>query len=182
MSGISSQDVEKLVADLKQWKIGLNASGLLLPKAHFDGPTDRNYNLKNFKTRKFLQHEKQTFGINLGWTDDAEPQTAARVARWFFARKGSGNEPIRYGEVIAMGFGGSPSFVKHEVRDVGVNLGWSESPVFEWQLLGGKTGDPIKAGADAVAIFNQKADECLIFFDRTAGGDIGWPSSKTWAD
>jgi hypothetical protein len=39
----------------------------------------------------------------------------------------------------------------------------------------------VKTG-EAVAIYNVHARECLITFDRTAGGDIGWPSSKTWGE
>ena len=54
---------------LKQWAMGSNARRALQPKAEFAGPAERNYNLKNKRLRKFLQHESQTFGINLGWTD-----------------------------------------------------------------------------------------------------------------
>jgi hypothetical protein len=60
---------------LKQWAMGSNARRALQPKAEFAGPAERNYNLKNKRLRKFLQYEHQTFGINLGWTDDAEPAT-----------------------------------------------------------------------------------------------------------
>jgi hypothetical protein len=32
------------------------------------------------------------------------------------------------------------------------------------------------------AIYNTKSEggEVFMFFDRTVGGDIGWPSSQTW--
>ena len=33
-----------------------------------------------------------------------------------------------------------------------------------------------------VALYNMKGNECLIYFDRTAGGDIGWPTSQRWED
>jgi hypothetical protein len=140
--------------------------------------------VKNKVARKFLQHEQQTFGINLGWTDDAEPQTERKVARWFFPRRGHDTQGIRYGEIIALGNGEQPSFIRYEHRTVGVNLGWSESPVFEWKILGGKPGELVRTG-EWVALFNMRSEshgECLIYFDRTVGGDIGWPSSKTWSD
>jgi len=93
-------------AHWKQWIIGADVRGRpVLPKHDFGGPKDRSYNLKNSKVRKFLQWERQTFGINLGWTDDAEPETGRKVARWFFARAGNSNEPIKYGESIAIGNG-----------------------------------------------------------------------------
>ena len=166
---------------LKQWAMGSNARRALQPKAEFAGPAERNYNLKNKRPRKFLQYEHQTFGINLGWTDDAEPATATRVMRWFCARNARGDGPIRYGETIALGYGKAPSFIRNKHRDVGIDLDWSTAPVFEWKLLGGKSGQEVTTG-QWFAIYNTHARECLIEFDRTVGGDIGWPSSKTWGD
>jgi hypothetical protein len=151
----------------------------VVPKSTFDGPAERNYFLKNRQERKFLQHEDQTWGINLGWTDDAEPSTAKKVRRWFFARSGNAQGPVRYGETVALANGGKPSFMRNVHRDVGIDLDWSDAPVYEWKLLGGKSGAGVKTG-EAVAIYNVHARECL--FDRTAGGDIGWPSSKTWGE
>ncbi len=53
--------------------------------------------------------------------------------------------------------------------------------MFEWKLLGGKAGQEVATG-QWFAIYNTKGRECLLEFDRTVGGDIGWPSSKTWGD
>jgi hypothetical protein len=166
---------------LKQWAMGSTVRRAVQPKPEFGGPAERNYNLKNKRLRKFLQYEQQTFGINLGWTDDAEPATAKRVMRWFCARSGRDDRPIRYGETIALGYGKTPSFVRNAHRDVGIDLDWSERPVFEWKLLGGRSGQEIATG-QWFAIYNTHARECLLEFDRTAGGDIGWPSSQTWGD
>jgi hypothetical protein len=166
---------------LKQWVLQSDAPRPVVPKSTFDGPAERNYILKNRQERKFLQHEHQTWGINLGWTDDAEPSTAKKVRRWFFARSGNAQGPVRYGETVALANGGKPSFIRNVHRDVGIDLDWSDAPVYEWKLLGGKSGAGVKTG-EAVAIYNVHARECLITFDRTAGGDIGWPSSKTWGE
>jgi hypothetical protein len=167
---------------LKQWMLDPNHHHhSLLAKAAFSGPADRNYNLKNSQTRKFLQWEEQTFGVNLGWTDDASPQTATRVSRWFFTRPSSDQSPLRYGEPLALGYGIDPSYIHYANRTVGINIEWSQAPRFEWKLLGGAGGDPARSG-DWLAIYNEKANDCLMYFDRTVGGDIGWPSSETWAD
>jgi hypothetical protein len=169
----------QILDELKQWMFSNPSKPRqLLPKANFEGPADRNYDLKNKKVRKFLQHEVQDVGINLGWTDDAEPATAKKVARWFFTRKGGGNQPLAYGEIVAIGVGKKPSFIRNKERAIGVDLDWSDTPVFEWILGGGKAG-PINPN-EYLAIYNQKAGEFFTFFDRTAGADIGWPSSKTW--
>src|SRR3954453_12386831 len=90
---------------LKQWRGGSDQPRLLLPKSNFNGPATRNYTLKGTILRKFLQWEDQLWGINLGWTDDAEPATAAQVRRWFFLGSGASSAPIRYGETIAIGNG-----------------------------------------------------------------------------
>ena len=178
---IPASAIESLTADLKQWVIGGGRAGGVLLKRKFDGSPERNYNLRGLKINRYLQHEEQRFGINLGWTDDASPQTAAKVARWFFAREANDDGVLRYAETIALANGGDPSFVRYENRTVGVNLGWSKTPVYEWKVLGGAPGTPVQTGQQ-VALFNVKADECLIYFDRTAGGDIGWPTSQRWED
>jgi hypothetical protein len=182
MGHISAADAAAIAAEMTQWRIGVDQPATtVLPKRRFEGHPERNYNIKGAKLRRFLQYEKQTFGINLGWTDDATPQTALKVARWFFARRGEDVGAVRYGETVALGNGGDPSFAHYEDRTVGINLGWSEAPVFEWRILGGKPGEPVKTNAP-VALFNAKADEFLIYFDRDVGGDIGWPSTRKFGD
>jgi hypothetical protein len=167
---------------LKQWMFDPNhPHHPLRAKLNFNGPADRNTNLKNSRTRKFLQWEEQTFGINLGWTSDAEPTTAVRVSRWFFTRLADDSSPIRYGQSVALGYGISPSYIYYEERTFGINLNWSSTPRFDWKLLGGKSGQEVRSG-DWLALYNQTARDCLIYFDRTVGGDIGWPSSETWTD
>lgn len=180
------QAITKLAESYKIWVIGAGRKQPVLPQQAFREGSDHNYNLKGSPPRKYLQWEKQTFGINLGWTDDAEPATGRRASRWFFARQGNSTGPVRYGERIALGYGGSPSFVQDEERSVGINLGWSKAPVFEWTLLGGADGSAVDCG-DRLAIHNTRAGSprtpgVLIHFDRTVGGDIGWPDSQTWWD
>jgi hypothetical protein len=188
MKGKDKMDpvVEALMDVYKQWMIGpitTMPSRPVIPKNKFEGPSERNYGLKNKQTRKYLQHEDQTFGINLGWTDDATDKTGLRVSRWFFVRQGNSSEPLTYGEVISLANGQQPSFVNYERRIVGINLGFSNSPSFEWKILGGKPGTAVKT-REWVALYNIKSEkgEPLINFDRTAGADIGWPSSRTWSD
>lgn len=185
MDALGEFTVEQVLDEYKQWILGSTRPRTpVLPKRRFNEHPERNYNLKSKVPRRFLQHEKQTFGINLGWTDDAETATGEKVARWFFARNGSADGPIKYGEVIALGNGGDPSFLHYEERSVGINLNWSSKPVFEWMIAGGAKGSPVQT-QEWIALVNMKATaggEPLIYFDRTAGGDLGWPSSRTWGD
>lgn len=176
--------VAKIVAQYKQWMVGATAPRTpILPKDAFEAVPDRNYNLKNRQAIKFLQHEKQTVGLNIGWTDNATNATGDRVARWFFTRKGDATTPVTYGEDVAIGYGRAPSFLCYESRTAGVNLGWHAAPSYEWKLLGGPVGTTVHT-QEWLAIYNTKSEggECLIYFDREVGGDVGWPSSDTWLD
>jgi len=181
MTEMITSPVAEVVGYLKQWMFDPNNASRhpLLAKPDFDGPADRNTNLKNSQPRKFLQWEEQTFGINLGWTDDASLTTAVRVSRWFFTKPDNDPSPILYGQPIALGYGISPSYIYYAERTVGINLEWSATPRFDWQLLGGKAGQEARSG-DWLALYNETARDCMIWFDRDAGADIGWPSSETW--
>ena len=117
MTEMITSPVAEVAGYLKQWMFDPNhPHHPLRAKPDFAGPADRNTNLKNSFTRKFLQWEEQTFGINLGWTDDASPATAVRVSRWFFTRPADDSSPIRYGQWIALGYGVSPSYVSYAER------------------------------------------------------------------
>jgi hypothetical protein len=181
---MSFAEAQAITADFQQWMIGSNVSGFVLTKSSFDGPVDRSYNLKGLKLRKFLQWEDQTFGINLGWTDNASAETSRKVSRWFFARHPSNREtgPIVYGETIAIGYGVSPSFVKYAHRDIGVNLKFVGEPAFEWKILGGQPGQAVRTGRDWVILYNITEGQPLIYFKRDAGGHLGWPDSISWRE
>jgi hypothetical protein len=187
MSTTTTSTAVLIAEELKQWRIYVDRPGFVQTKRRFEEFPDRNYDLKGLKPRKFLQHEHQTWGINLGWTDNAETATGRKVARWFFTRRSGVSGPVTYGEPLALANGGDPSFLRYKHRDVGINLDWSSEPVFEWKVLGGKSGQPMRT-ADNVAIYNSKVEgegslgECLVYFNRPLGANIGWPSSPSWSD
>lgn len=134
---------------------------------------------------RFLQHEKQDFGINIGWTKDAESNTEKRARQWFFVHDGSDAKPILYEEPIALGWKGKKNpFVRHAKRNFGINLDWSRGPSLEWLIIGGKKGTPVTTG-EWISLFNIRVGsegEPLVYFKRRVGGHIGWPSSKGWLD
>jgi hypothetical protein len=178
--------VTQLAESYKQWVFGAGRTGPLIPQNVFSEGAEHLYNLKGTGERKFLQWESQQFGINIGWTDDASSETARRVSRWFFGRRGGGSGPVRFGESIAIGYGTVPSFLRYEDRTFGINLRWVAEPPYEWTVLGGVSGSPVNRG-DRVALHNAKAGTAqvpgvLLSFDRTVGADLGWPDSKTWWD
>jgi len=54
---------------------------------------------------------------------------------------------------------------------------WLRTVTLRIRLLGGKPGEPFRRG-----ISFCKVEEKIPSPWRTVGGDIGWPSSKTWSD
>jgi hypothetical protein len=176
-----NEKAQELAESYKQWSIGADKAGQVSSKARFEDFPDRSYNLKNRVPRKFLQYEEQAWGINLGWTDDASPATGTRVARWFFTRKGSAGGTVTFGESIALANGTGNSWLHYEERPRGINLDWTGGPVFEWEIMGGKPGQPVPRG-EYLAIYNHKIDLFFVHFDRDAGGNIGWSDSQSWLD
>ncbi|WP_213956958.1 hypothetical protein [Variovorax sp. dw_954] len=83
-------NISEVAESFRQWKfMTTTPATLVLPKEKFDGLPDRNFSLKNDNAKKYLQYESQTFGINLGWTDNASPTTAEKVAKFFLNRPGT---------------------------------------------------------------------------------------------
>ena len=179
---------------MAQWKL----VGLATPDGTSVSPGSArvalwNDHVSGTKTR-FLQYESSgsNGGINLGWTDDADLSTMNKVARWGFKRDPASKATgaLRYGERIAMGYfrdGTDKPYVHYATRDWGINLDWG-GPVYEWTILGGQVGKPVRAG-ERVALFNLKHDNFMIYFPRENlptiyPGHIGWPDSTSygWTD
>jgi hypothetical protein len=164
--------IEQAAEAFMQWAI-LNPDG-----ATVEIKPGKRYLLKNTSNRHFLYNKKQgTFGgINLGFTDDAEPGTAKKVVHWEFLNRE--RTPVKYGEPVALWCNGGWLYYGH--RDIGINLLWSKGPNHSWRLFGGRPGTPAKT-RDLLCIWNMHGDigEPLIYFKREIGGNIGWPSSKT---
>jgi hypothetical protein len=166
----SAPEIQKAAEFLKQWTI-LNPGG-----GEVDVRPGTRYLLKNSTNRHFLQHKKQRFGINLGFSDDADPSTAAKVVHWEFVNER--RTLINYDEPVAIRC--EDGYLGYGPRTIGINLDWSDNPAFEWRLLGGRPGTPVRT-REYFSIFNQHSvnGEPLIYFKREVGGNIGWPSSKT---
>ena len=79
-----------------------------------------------------------------------------------------------------MGYGIKPSWVCYETRTVGVNLAYKDNPCYQWQLLGGTPGQPVKVD-EWLAIYNTKAKECFIYFERTVGGHVDGRAARRGA-
>ena len=101
-------------------------------------------------------------GINLVW------DKAANLTNTHFENE-SGQGPIKYGEKIALKIDGIKTpYVRYEKRNIGINLTWSGEPIFEWVIVGGKEGDPVKVG-ETFALINTFEKDFLVYAKR--GGE-----------
>jgi hypothetical protein len=183
----TAAEIEQLVKNFSEWELGggkfAGAGQQVDVLNSWRENSGAAFNLKNGVQVRYVGWEKQRFGLNLGYSDDATTDTAHKMARWFFRRQDGSSQTVRYGELIAMGYGTAPSFYKYAVTEVGINLENTGTPSYEWRLIGpqGTAGQPVKTG-QWLAIWNEVEEGFLIYFNRDVGADFGWPDSKRWKE
>jgi len=64
-------------------------------------------------------------------------------------------------------------YIKYQERDRGINLGWTNTPVYEWKFTGGVQGSPVPV-ALPVALFNLTANDYVIYAERDNGINLRW--------
>jgi hypothetical protein len=161
---------------VRVWKIGVDQANVLSWNNYTN---NQGYNLFCITNGKHLTWQKVPVGVNLAFKDSGDNKTHFRLPD-------NQEREILSGELCALGIGGSPSFLHYKERDVGINLDWSNGPVFEWRIFGADTelGKPIPENT-AIALLNDKvkpSPDFLIKFDRPVGADVGWTSSPGFWD
>jgi hypothetical protein len=131
------------------------------------------YTLRNITNNQSVKYDERRWGINLVW----DKSTA--INNITFVRKDGKKVALKYGDTVAVHVqkGGH---LKHKERTVGINLAWSTPPVYEFVLVGGKKGSPIKVGA-SVGLFNSDAKDFIIYAERPAGINLRWFKDKDLA-
>lgn len=178
--------IEEMVKEFSEWEIGggkFEGKGKDVTVLNeWKESSGRAFNLKNESQVRYIGYETQRFGVKLGYSGDATTGTAAKMARWFFRRANGKDGAVRYGEELAIGYGTKPSFYRYAHQTFGINLVNTDTPAYEWRLIGvGKNGQTVKTG-DWVALWNDTEEGFVIYFDRNAGVDLGWPDSQRWED
>ncbi|MBI3823471.1 MAG: hypothetical protein HY289_12450 [Planctomycetes bacterium] len=124
------------------------------------------YTLSNNTDHESVRYGKRTWGINMVW----DKSTTLNNIR--LDVKSGATGVIKYGDKVAIHVekGG---YLKYQRRDVGINLVWSTPPVYEWVILGGKKGQPVRTGA-LLSLFNEPENDFIIYAERPAGINIRW--------
>jgi hypothetical protein len=168
--------VVEVPASVRVWQIGVDAANVLSWNNY---QHQQGYHLYCTTNGKFLTYEDVSFGINLDFKSAGDNKTHFRLP--------DGQErEVLSGELVALGIGGSPSFLYYKEQSVGINLAYAEKPMYEWKIFGadGQLGQPIPENSP-VALMNVKVEpepDFLVNFDRQAGSDIGWTSSPGFWD
>jgi hypothetical protein len=163
-------------AEVVIWQFGGKTGNLKSQNAY---TTNSGYNLFCSSNKEYLSYGTELFGINLDWKKTGDEKKV------HFMVPAKQEREILTGEPIAFGIGGGEQFLYYASRTLGINLSWSEKPVFEWTICGadGKKGVPIGEG-QMYAIVNAKvqpAPDFFIYLDRVPGqADVGWTTSPNW--
>lgn len=124
------------------------------------------YDLFNITNSEAIVYGERTVGINLKWGD---PNKSNNVR---FRRQSGTNEPVKYEEPLAIHIRGGGYLVYQKDR-WGINLGWANTPKYEWMILGGKAGDEVPVGK-AVGLFSTVEKDSLAYESRDWGINLKW--------
>ena len=152
------------MAELKDWTILSNSSSLttVIPDT-----TTYRYDFFNRTTSECLVYGER-FGnnINLRWGDPGKSDNIR------FQRKSGSTDPIKFEEPLAINVR-KGHFLVYERGRWGINLGWSDTPKFEWKILGGKAGEIVSVGT-VVGLYSLVEKDSLMYESRDWGINLKW--------
>jgi hypothetical protein len=108
-----------------------------------------------------LKYGHETFGVDLDWSDDT---TLWRI-------KAEGGPQLMYGQAVALrAWGGG--WLRTGSPLWGIGLAFSDTPAYEWTVLGSTPGTPI--GGGAFALYNRTSHDFLVNGLQLPGVDLNW--------
>jgi hypothetical protein len=126
-----------------------------------------SYLLKNVTVGKHVGYGSREYGINLIW-DSPLPIDEGNVR--FESRGGRG--PLSPGQPVAVFVKGG-GYLYYKTRKYGINLEFSRTPIYEWQVQAGAPGDPIQLRTK-VSLYNTKIQEYVVYCKREYGINLRW--------
>ena len=79
---------------------------------------------------------------------------------------------IAYNETFALMVTGH-GYVKYETREYGINLVWSQTPVYEWKFMNGSSTAAVLANTP-LGLFNLTANDFVVYAERDNGINLKW--------
>ena len=120
-----------------------------------------------------LVYQSREYGINLDWADPNPSAPSVSVVR-----QSNDGSPIRYDETVAIRIRGG-GYLRYSEREYGIDLVWSENPVYEWQIAGPSTrsGQPVRLFSLA-GLYNTVVEDTLFYDPRRYGINLKWTKDK----
>ncbi|MDI1460754.1 hypothetical protein QEZ54_07240 [Catellatospora sp. KI3] len=110
---------------------------------------------------KALRYSVRDYGINLGWTDWPN-------SRWEVYAEGlAPDAPITSTTKVALRVADSPGYIRWGAQNYGIDLVWSSTPVYEWNLISTPSGQ---------ALFNTNRRDYMVYGGRFWGVNLIWLS------
>jgi len=144
--------------DPQDWLITGGPSGDVVPRT-------QKYHLVNRTNDRAVIYGERTFGINLVW---GSPFGPANIRFDPVVRR----EGMRYERSVAIRVAGG-GYLRYKSRLFGINLSWSSTPVYEWRIRGGPSGQHVHRG-DSVAIYNKTEHDVVVYGVRGVGINLRW--------
>lgn len=126
-----------------------------------DNKNDGTGDLYNSARNLSLTHENQTTGVDLNWQTNP--------ALWKIEAQGGPN--LMHGQAVALRVWGG-GWLKYGNETWGVDLVLSETPSYEWYVLGNTPGSTIDNGS--FVLWNSAANDYLVSGDQTFGVSLDW--------
>jgi hypothetical protein len=70
------------------------------------------------------------------------------------------------------------SYVRYGRRTWGINLVWSSTPVFDWEIRGGNTGELVYS-QQPIRLHNRTTGAAVVYCQRPWGINLAWQSDCT---
>ncbi len=143
------------MASIDQWELRGDQGALA------DGSRVR---LHNRVVDESLKRERRENGIDLVWDAASEaPNATIRT---------DGGGPVAFAAPVAIAIDGG-GFLKYAERETGINLGWSVSPEYQWEITGGPPREPVQAN-QPIGLLNTDHGDHLIYDRRPSGINLRW--------
>lgn len=142
------------------------------PPAGAEVRTGDTMRLVNKTNGSALVFGERKYGINLVW------EKASGSKNIFFAKQGRSQQPVLYGDKIGIAVTGNPGgYPVYKERKYGINLVYSSTQAYEWEIRGGATGTPVRWG-DVVGFFNTTDRKYVVYGQRAFGINLVWSGSS----
>ncbi len=116
-----------------------------------------------------LQTDKRDSDTNLVWSDSDWTSVALDWSEGpsLWKVQAQGGPQVMYGQAVALRVWGG-GWLKYGVQGLGVDLQFSDTPSYEWYVLGEPPGTSIPDGQD-FAVWDSAAHDYLVFGHETWG-------------